>query len=69
MTEKEHHFQWLCDRLEELRIDIGAATPEVIITDKEQALRAALTKTFPDTQKQLCIYHILANIRAKINAR
>ncbi len=67
--EKEHHFQWLCDRLEELRIDIGAATPEVIITDKEQALRAALTKTFPDTQKQLCIYHILANIRAKINAR
>ncbi|KJK84890.1 hypothetical protein H633G_11289 [Metarhizium anisopliae BRIP 53284] len=26
--EKEHHFQWLCDRLDELRIDIGADTPE-----------------------------------------
>ncbi|KID59545.1 hypothetical protein MAN_10589, partial [Metarhizium hybridum] len=67
--EKEHHFQWLCDRLDELRIDIGADTPEVIITDKEQALRAALTNTFPGAQQQLCVYHILANVRAKINAR
>ncbi|EFY93967.1 transposase [Metarhizium robertsii ARSEF 23] len=67
--EKEHHFQWLCDRLDELRIDIGADTPEVIITDKEQALRTALTNTFPSAQRQLCVYHILANVRAKINAR
>ncbi|KID81242.1 hypothetical protein MGU_11379 [Metarhizium guizhouense ARSEF 977] len=67
--EKEHHFQWLCDRLDELRIDIGADTPEVIITDKEQALRAALTNTFPGAQQQLCAYHILANVRAKINTR
>ncbi|KHO11515.1 hypothetical protein MAA_11031 [Metarhizium robertsii ARSEF 23] len=66
--EKEHHFQWLCDRLDELRIDIGADTPEVIITDKEQALRAALTNTFPGAQQQLCVYHNLANVRAKINA-
>ncbi|OAQ58186.2 transposase [Pochonia chlamydosporia 170] len=67
--EKEHHFQWLCDRLDELRIDIGADTPEVIITDKEQALRTALSNTFPGAQQQLCVYHILANVRAKINAR
>ncbi|KID97270.1 transposase, partial [Metarhizium majus ARSEF 297] len=67
--EKEHHFQWLCDRLDELRINIGADMPEVIITDKEQALRAALTNTFPGVQQQLCVYHILANVRAKINAR
>lgn len=39
--EKEHHFQWLCDRLDELRIEIGADPPEVIITDKEQALRTS----------------------------
>ena len=67
--EKEYHFQWLCDRLDELRIDIGADTPEVIITDMEQALRTALTNTFPGAQQQLCVYHILANVRAKINAR
>jgi hypothetical protein len=67
--EREHHFQWLCDRLDELRIDIGADTPEVIITDKEQALRTALSNTFPGAQQQLCVYHILANVRAKINAR
>ena len=67
--EKEHHFQWLCDRLDELRIDVGADTPEVIITDKEQALRAALANTFPRAQQQLCVYHILANVRAKINTR
>ena len=54
--------------LDELRIDIGAATPEVIVTDKEQALRTALTKNFPDAQQQLCVYQILANARAKINA-
>ncbi|KJK73616.1 hypothetical protein H634G_11125 [Metarhizium anisopliae BRIP 53293] len=68
-SEKEHHFQWLCDRLDELRINIGADMPEVIITDKEQALRAALTNTFPGAQQQLCVCHILANVRAKINAR
>ncbi|KID81917.1 hypothetical protein MGU_10765 [Metarhizium guizhouense ARSEF 977] len=68
-SEKEHHFQWLCDRLDELRINIGADMPEVIITDKEQALRAALTNTFPGAQQQLCAYHILANVRAKINTR
>ena len=67
--EKEHHFQWLCDRLDELRIDIRADTPEVIVTDKEQALRTALSNTFPGAQQQLCVYRILANVRAKINVR
>ena len=41
----------------------------MVITDKEQALRTALAKTFPGAQQQLCVYHILANVRAKINAR
>lgn len=67
--EKEHLFQWICDRLDELRIEIGADTPEAIITDKEQTLCAALANTFPGAQQQLCIYHILANVRAKINTR
>ncbi|OWT42250.1 MULE transposase domain-containing protein [Pochonia chlamydosporia 170] len=42
---------------------------EVISPDKEQALRTALMSTFPGAQQQLCVYHILANVRAKINAR
>ena len=67
--EKEEHFQWLCDRLDELRVEVGADRPQVVITDKEKALRAALMNAFPDAQQQLCVYHILANVRAKINAR
>ena len=52
-----------------LRADIGANLPDVVITDKEEALRTALRKTFPHVQQQLCVYHIVANVRAKINAR
>ena len=67
--EKREHFQWLCDRLDELRCSVRADPPQVVITDKEQALRTTLAKTFPGAQQQLCVYHILANVRAKINAR
>ncbi|KND92041.1 hypothetical protein TOPH_03392 [Tolypocladium ophioglossoides CBS 100239] len=67
--EKQHHFQWLADRLEDLRDSLKVPVPEVIITDKEKALKSALQKTFPTAQQQLCIYYILANARAKINTR
>lgn len=41
-TEKESGFLWLCKQLEEMRTSLGVSSPEVIITDKEQALKNAI---------------------------
>ena len=41
-TEKEEGYQWLCLHLEELRQQVGAPAPLVVITDKETALKNVL---------------------------
>ena len=41
----------------------------VAITDKDAALRKALKDIIPDVQLQSCQYHILANVKSKINTR
>lgn len=68
-TEKEEGFQWLCTQLDDFRNSLHVPAPSVIITDKELALKNALLRVFPQTQQQLCVYHINANINAKIKAR
>ncbi|KAK1246767.1 hypothetical protein MKX08_000569 [Trichoderma sp. CBMAI-0020] len=68
-TEKEDGFLWLSQRLEEVRQELHVPTPTIIITDKEMALKNALETVFPGTQQQLCVYHVNANVRGKIQAR
>lgn len=68
-TEKEEGFMWLSQQLDDLRRSLDVAAPSVIITDKEMALKNALLRVFPQTQQQLCVYHINANINAKIKSR
>src|SRR5215470_16752397 len=67
-TETEDGFNWLCRRLDDIRDEQEIPPPEVVITDKEIALKNALQTTFPGTQQQQCVYHINANVRGKINA-
>lgn len=67
-TEKEDGFLWLCQRLEDLRQDLHVPAPAVMITDKELALKNALKSVFPGSQQQLCVYHINANVRARIRS-
>lgn len=68
-TEKEEGFMWLSQQLDDLRHSLDIAAPSVIITDKEIALKNALLQVFPQTQQQLCVYHINTNINAKIKLR
>lgn len=68
-TEKEDGFLWLCQQLEDLRQDLHVPAPTVMITDKETALKNALKSVFPSAQQQLCVYHINANVRARIRSR
>ena len=68
-TEKEEGFQWLYEQLNQLREEVEAPVPAVAITDKEAALRNALSRVFPNTQQQLCVYHINANVRVEIKTR
>lgn len=68
-TEKEEGFHWLSERLNELRQQVGAPEPTVIITDKEKALKNALLRVFPSSQQQLCVWHVNAKIRARIKSR
>jgi hypothetical protein len=42
----------------------GGQVPEVIITDKDNALRNALDIVFPITSKFLCIWNIEKNVLA-----
>lgn len=68
-TEKEDGFLWLSQRLEEVRQELHVPAPTVVITDKEMALKNALETVFPGAQQQLCVYHVNANVRGKIQAR
>ncbi|KAG6281548.1 hypothetical protein E4U48_006694 [Claviceps purpurea] len=68
-TETLEGFQWLCEQLNSLRLDVQAPAPKVVITDYEKALRKALNNVFPYTQQQLCVYHINTNVRSRIRSR
>lgn len=57
---------WLVNCLAELREKIGAPQPTVVITDYDDAMKKALTATFPQTQQQICIFHINKNITGNV---
>jgi hypothetical protein len=68
-NEKEDAYLWLCQQLDACRRDLHLPAPSVVITDKEKALKNALNQVFPTAQQQLCVWHINANVRAKIRSR
>lgn len=67
-TEVEGGYAWILGQLEEIRSELNIPRPSVVITDKENALKNALRAFFPETQQQLCLYHINANVKGKINS-
>jgi hypothetical protein len=68
-SEGQETYEWLCEALEAFRAEISAAKPNVIVTDKEVALRNALAIEFPEAQQQLCVYHVNANVRGRITSK
>jgi hypothetical protein len=64
LIDNEHRegFDYLSQGVNELRVRLEARSPAVTITDKDDRMRNALKETFPDTQQQLCRFHINKNV-------
>lgn len=63
-NEVEETYTWFLEQLKMVIYDITNTYPEVIMTDKDLALRSAADKVFPGAKKMLCIWHMLAqNLR------
>jgi len=57
-NERQEGFDWLMDQINARQIEIGANTPQVTITDYDQAMRNAVARVYPEAQPQICIFHI-----------
>jgi hypothetical protein len=66
-NEKFEEFEFLIHDVQELLNRQNIRTPDVVITDGDKQMKAALDVHFPDTQQQLLIHHINSNVSA--NAR
>ncbi|KAM4067420.1 MULE transposase [Hirsutella rhossiliensis] len=61
-NEQFASFEWFLQQLSRFRRAGNISPPEVIITDKDDQLRDAIRQIFPDTQLQLCVFHINSNV-------
>jgi hypothetical protein len=60
--ETRETFTSLFRALDTIRERIGAPIPHVVVTDQDQWQKQALAEVWPDTQQQLCRYHMNANV-------
>ena len=61
-NERLEGFLWLVEAMDSIRQKHSIPTPQVCLTDFEPSLRDALMRVYPDTQLQICIFHINANV-------
>ncbi|KAJ6436998.1 hypothetical protein O9K51_10535 [Purpureocillium lavendulum] len=61
-NERREGFQFLAEAVRDLTERHGIPLPDVVITDYDEAMKAALDSQYPDSQQQLCIHHINANV-------
>ncbi|KJZ70653.1 hypothetical protein HIM_09973 [Hirsutella minnesotensis 3608] len=66
-NERREGFQFLAEGIRQLADQHDIPLPEVVITDFDQQMKAALNSQFPDSQQQICIHHINSN--ALLNAK
>ncbi|RKK84821.1 hypothetical protein BFJ68_g17328 [Fusarium oxysporum] len=64
-NERRKGFQFLSESIRQLTEQHSIRQPDVIITDFDDQMKAALNDQFPDVQQQLCIYHINSNVLLK----
>ncbi|KJZ68574.1 hypothetical protein HIM_12036 [Hirsutella minnesotensis 3608] len=61
-NERREGFQFLTAAVRELTERHAIPLPDVVITDYDQAMKEALDCQYPDSQQQLCVHHINANV-------
>lgn len=64
-NERREGFQFLSESIRQLSEQHAIRQPDVIITDFDDQMKAALDDQFPDAQQQLCIHHINSNVLLK----
>ena len=61
-NERREGFEFLSEAVRKLTERHGIPLPDVVITDYDQQMKEALDSQYPDSQQQLCIHHINANV-------
>lgn len=61
-NERREGFQFLAEGIRQLTARHEIQSPDVIITDFDKQMKAALESQYPDSQQQLCIHHINSNV-------
>ncbi|KAF6525733.1 hypothetical protein HZS61_011528 [Fusarium oxysporum f. sp. conglutinans] len=64
-NERREGFQFLSESIRQLAEQHSIRRPDVIVTDFDEQMKAALNDQFPDVQQQLCIHHINSNVLLK----
>ncbi|KAF5485432.1 PKS-NRPS hybrid synthetase [Colletotrichum aenigma] len=64
-NERLEGFQFLAKSIRQLLNQHSVCLPNVIITDYDKQMKAALAYEFADVQQQLCIHHINSNVMLK----
>ena len=61
-NERREGFQFLAEGIRKLAASHEIQSPDVIITDYDKQMKAALDSQYPGAQQQLCIHHINSNV-------
>lgn len=61
-NERQEGFDWLLDQVDACRHEIGAAAPEITITDYDAAMKNAVQRVYPLATPQVCIFHVNKNV-------
>ncbi|KAH7471908.1 hypothetical protein FOMA001_g13074 [Fusarium oxysporum f. sp. matthiolae] len=61
-NEQVASFDWFLKQVSRFQRAGIISPPEVVITDKDDQLRNAIRQVFPNTQLQLCVFHINSNV-------
>ncbi|OWT42543.1 mutator-like element [Pochonia chlamydosporia 170] len=61
-NERREGFQFLAEGLRQLIVEHEIQSPDVIITDYDKQMKAALDSQFPGSQQQICIHHVNSNV-------
>ncbi|KJK84928.1 hypothetical protein H633G_11250 [Metarhizium anisopliae BRIP 53284] len=64
-NERREGFQFLAESIRQLMEQHSIRQPDVIITDYDNSMKAALNHQFSNVQQQLCIHHIISNVLLK----
>ena len=75
-SETQEAFTWLTRQLRDLFLeDIGLVLTgpnrqvQIIITDDDTGMKAAISELFPEVQQQICIWHIQKNVLKNLSQK